>query len=422
MGCKLNQAETDSLQREFVRRGFTVVPFRDAADLTIINTCTVTNQADAKDRNIIRQAAKASPDGKLAVIGCYAQVSPDEAAALPGVQYVIGSKEKFRIFDYIDNSSAEPATPLIAIDDKASRNAYPENPFETSTTRTRAFLKIQDGCSYFCSYCIIPFARGNTSSRNFQDTVDEIHQLREKGFREIVFTGINIGTYRRDDKTLFDLLRAADEAASGMRLRISSIEVNTLSDAMIDFIAGSNSILPHFHLPLQSGSATILNAMNRKYSPEDFLRKVAHIRSVLPDASIGSDVITGFPGESDVLFRETLDFIKEIRFSYLHLFRYSRRNGSRAATMPDQVSEVIKKERSAQLKKVSQPLKQTYIRSFVGRTDRVLWETEDKTGISGLSDHYIKVRIPRRPGLQPNSFSMLRFNSVTSDALSGEIL
>ena len=424
LGCKLNKAESDSLEREFVRKGYTVVPFRQEADVTIVNTCTVTNQADAKGRNIIRQAVKASPHGKLAVIGCYSQINSEEISKIPGVDIILGSKEKFHLFEHLDKFEISKEKPVIILDNKNTRNNYPETLFETSTSRTRAFLKIQDGCSYFCSYCIIPLARGNSSSRNFSTIIDESKSLIKRGYKEIVLTGVNIGTYNYEDHNLLSLLKAIDQLKGDFRLRISSIEINTLSDEILKYFTESTHLLPHFHLPLQSGSDSILKTMKRKYLTEDYRQKVLKIRELFPDASIGGDIICGFPGENDSLFEETRKFVEEIGFSYLHLFRYSQRKNTPAAIMEDQVKETEKKERCALLKELGQQSKQAYLEKFKDKNVRVLWERLNNESLKGLNDHYVPVKLQNSKNREDliNTFSTVRILKHKANELIGELI
>lgn len=390
LGCKLNQSETDALRQEFIKRGYIAVPFKDSADLTVINTCTVTNQADAKSRNIIRQAVKASPSGKIAVVGCYSQVSSTDLAQIPGVHLILGTREKFKIFDHLHD--LRETQPLIFLDEDHQK--YEETTFLSSGSRTRAFLKIQDGCDYHCTYCIIPTARGSAQSRKFENGLQEAKDLVSKGFKELILTGINLGTYQDGEKGLTEFIQSLEKIEGLERIRISSIEVNTLSDDLVRYISKSQKVMPHFHLPLQAGSDYILKPMGRKYRCQEFKEKVYRIRALTPDASIGTDIIVGFPGETDELYQETLAFLKEISFSYMHIFRYSIRKNTPAEKLENQVNEAVKKARAQELKQLSQRFRERYALQFLDKTVNVLWEISENGTISGWSPHYVRVTAP----------------------------
>jgi len=422
LGCKLNQAETDALRTAFSEQGWTVVPFRQAADVTVINSCTVTNQADRKTRSAIYQAVKASPHGKIAVIGCLPQVAADSVSRIEGVDLILGNRDKFRILEFLDDLPPMSDSPLICIGDE-DQDIYPENIFISSTgNRNRAFIKIQEGCANYCTFCVIPYARGKPVSRSFTDAMEETRKLvTDHHYKEIVLTGIDIGAYRDGDHDLLDLIRALEKIDGLLRIRISSIEMNTLTDALIDHIAGSRITAPHFHLSLQAGSDTILKAMNRKYNCREFAEKVTYIREKIPMASIGTDIITGFPGETESLFLETCRFIETLKFSYLHIFRFSPKKGTPAAIFKDQVSENEKIRRSQILHKLDRNLRFHYASQFSGKTVRVLWESENEKDAKGFNEYYIQT-ITGKHQAKLNEMNDVSIVSVHGDILRGCIL
>jgi threonylcarbamoyladenosine tRNA methylthiotransferase MtaB len=419
LGCKLNQAETHALQTEFLDKGWSIVPFRQKADVSIINSCTVTNQADRKTRSAIYQAIKASPNGKIVVMGCMAQVDSENLSHIEGVDLILGNRDKFRIFEFIDTLPSVSESPIIHVSDD---DVYPENIFISSSGRTRAYLKVQEGCANFCSYCIIPYARGKPVSRDFYSAVREAEKLvRQKGFQEIILTGIDIGAYQHQDKGLIHLIRELEKIGGLSRIRISSIEMNTLTDELIDHISQSGITAPHFHLSLQAGSDAILKAMNRRYTTADFRRKVDYIRHKLPIASIGTDVITGFPGETDALFHETLEYIRDIAFSYLHIFRYSPKIGTPAAIMKNQIPENIKIVRSEELHRLDKKLRFSYASGFLGKKVRVLWESDNENRVKGFNEYYIQTET-HSIGAKLNQLDVVLIESVNGDILKGKIL
>lgn len=391
LGCKLNQSETSAIENEFIQNGFKVVPYGEKSDITIVNTCTVTNRASKKSRNIIKQAKRFSPDGKLFAVGCYSQVYWEKLKKIPEIDFILGNKEKFQIFEYLKNSEDKELSKVAV--DTIKKDEYFVKEFTSTTERTRAVLKVQTGCNKFCSYCIVPYARGLPVSRNFNDSVNEAKDLVRKGFKEIVLTGIDIGSYSYEDKKLINLIQEIEKIDGIKRIRISSIELNSLSDELILHVAKSKIIAPHFHLSLQAGSDEILKRMRRRYSTAEFFKKVNFIRKNIPNVSLGTDVIVGFPGESEKLFNETYEFIKKVEFNHLHIFRYSKKEGTPAALMPDQINEKVKKERSQRLRNLEKNLKSKYINKFIGKTVSVLCEKHDADNFYGFSEHYVKVKI-----------------------------
>ena len=418
LGCKLNQSETSAIENEFGQNGYKVIPYGELSDITIINTCIVTNRAAKKSRNIIRQAKRISPDGKIIAVGCYSQVYWQKLKNISEIDLILGNKEKFQILEYLGKCD-EDDDQKIAVD-TIENNEYFEKEFTSTTERTRAILKVQTGCDKFCSYCIVPYARGLPTSRNFNDSVKEATDLVKNGFKEIVLTGIDIGSYFYKGKKLIDLVREIEKIDGIKRIRISSIELNSLSNELILHIANSKIIAPHFHLSLQAGSDEILKRMRRRYLTDDFFKKVNFIRKNIPNVSLGTDVIVGFPGESEKLFNETYEFIKKVGFNHLHIFRYSRKEGTPAALMPDQIDENLKKRRSRKLRKLEVILKNEYIKRFFGKDVSVLWEKYDGTYLSGLSEHYLKVRTKSKKSLV-NEFSNVYIIDGNVDYLEGKI-
>ena len=391
LGCKLNQAETASLKQAALENGYNLVSFDDVADVMVINSCTLTNRADRKTRQALYQARRLSPNGIVVLAGCFPQVNPETSPEIKGVDIILGTRDKFDLFSVIDNFKQKKEQ-IVKITPVNNRN-YLSSAFIAASDRTRAFLKIQEGCNNFCTYCIVPYARGNSVSRDFNNAIDEARRLTENGYKELVLTGIDIGVYDDSGYKLLDLIKALEKIDGLERIRISSIEMNTLSDKLIEHIGTSKKVMPHFHLSLQSGSDTILAAMNRKYLTADFTKKVETIRKHIPQASIGTDVIVGFPGETDALFCETLDYIKQIAFSYLHVFRYSQRKGTPAATMKKQVPELGKKARASILEDTDKQLRSSYAEQFYGTSQDILWERHEENMLYGLTPHYIEIKI-----------------------------
>ena len=427
LGCKLNQSETNAIQQEFVQRNYDIVPFGEPANISVINTCTVTNQADSKSRSVIRKAVKASPDGRVVVTGCYAQIRPEEIQAIEGVNLILGTAEKHHLFDYLDRAE-NGLEPLVFVNESGEIDSYDESFFISSSTRTRAFLKIQEGCNYYCSYCIIPFARGKARSRSYDSAIEEAKRLVDEGYREIVLTGINVGTYRHENgqiTLLHDLLSGLSDINGLDRIRISSIEPNTITDELLLLVKERENICPHLHVPLQSGSNTILAAMQRKYKYEEYLEVIDRIRIILPDTALGTDVIVGHPGETDELFRETAECVMELPFTYLHIFRYSPREGTVAARMTEQVPEPVKKERSAVLREIGIKKKKKYAQRFEGQTLPVLIESQREDGTySGLTPNYLRVSITQKGTIIPliNTIEKVFINKVNGSNLEGKLV
>ena len=403
LGCKLNYAETSTLQRDFEARRFETVSFGAAADVTVINTCTVTEEADRKCRQTVRRALRANPDAFIIVTGCYAQLQPDVLAAIEGVDAVLGASEKFRLFHLIDEFWKGEATQIaVSCIDEATTFG----PAFSSGERTRAFLKVQDGCDYGCAFCTIPLARGRSRSQSVAETVRQAHDLAAQGYREIVLSGINIGLYGEDlrgedqGSSLLPLLQALDEIDGIDRYRISSIEPNLLTDDLIDFVAASRRFQPHFHLPLQSGDDYVLGKMRRRYRRGLYAERVAHIKRFMPHAGIGADVIVGFPAEDEARFETTYRFIQDLPLAYLHVFTYSERANTVAVNQPERaggtsVPKAERSQRNRMLRILSEKKRHAFYQAHLGDVRPVLWEEAERSGaMHGFTDNYIKVGRP----------------------------
>ena len=421
LGCKLNFSETATIARNIQDEGFDRVEFSDFSDIYVINTCSVTENADKRFKTIVKQAQRANASAYIVAVGCYAQLQPEELAAVSGVDLVLGATEKFKITDYL-NQLTKNDTAAIHSCEIADADFYVSS--YSVGDRTRAFLKVQDGCDYKCTYCTIPLARGISRSDSLQNILDNAKNIANQGIKEIVLTGVNIGDYgkgeygnKKHEHTFFDLVQALDTIDGIHRLRISSIEPNLLKDETIDFVANSNSFVPHFHIPLQSGSNVMLKAMRRRYMKELYVDRVEHIKRVLPDACIGVDVIVGFPGETDEIFLETYNFLNELDISYLHVFSYSERPNTHAATLPNEVSKYVRSKRSKMLRGLSVKKRRAFYESQINTQHTVLFEGENKEGyIHGFTENYVKVKSPWDPSLV-NSLHNVDLTEIDSDGL-----
>lgn len=391
IGCKLNFAETSTIARDFENRGFKVVDFGETADVYVVNTCTVTAKADKDCRKVVRQAARKNPNAFIAMVGCFAQLRPDEAKSIPGVSAVLGNDEKFNLFEhyqaFIQNADGleyHSNTDRL-INFHASHSAF---------ERTRTFFKVQDGCNYECTYCTIPFARGKSRSDNILNTMQQAKEIAKTNTREIVLTGVNIGDFGRGTKESFsELIKELDKLRNIDRIRISSLEPNLLTGEIVDFISESRLFVPHFHIPLQSGSNKVLKHMHRRYQRELYAERVETIKSVIPDCCIGVDVIVGFPTERETDFQETYDFINSLDISYLHVFSYSPRENTKALEFENIVTHQQKVERSKILHKLSNEKRCAFNNRFIGERREVLFETVHNGIIQGHTDNYIKVKL-----------------------------
>ncbi len=402
LGCKLNYSETSTLTRLLENEGFVKKEFTDKADVYVINTCSVTDNADKECRMLVRRIQRRAPESMVVITGCYAQLKPEEIASIDGVDLVLGAAEKFNIAQHLKELTKGDSTKICSCD------IGDVSGFISSWSvndRTRTFLKVQDGCDYNCSFCTIPMARGKSRSDTVTNVVKNVQQLAGTGVKEIVLTGINLGDFgksedgtKTNEASFFELIQELDKIDSISRFRISSIEPNLLTNDIIEFVAKSRSFMPHFHIPLQSGSNVILGLMRRRYKCELYAERVAHIKSLMPHCAIGVDVIVGFPGETDAHFEETLNFLHELDVSYLHTFTYSERPNTLASGMKNAIDIGVRHERNKKLRNLSFMKLSEHTRRHIGETRKVLFEANDKNGMmEGYSDNYIKVTTPHRP-------------------------
>ena len=391
LGCKLNFSETATISRDFIRHGFEKVDYRDEADIYVLNTCSVTENADRKARKLIRQAKRQNSNSSIAVIGCYAQLKPETIAAIDGVNLVLGAEEKFNLLNHLDTLDLNNGTRVIKSD---INHVHTFTPSYSYGERTRSFLKIQDGCDYTCSFCTIPFARGESRSDTIANTMKVAREVAQTDAREIVLTGVNIGDFGKGTtETFFDLIQELDQLEKIDRIRISSIEPNLLTDEMIEFCAASQKFMPHFHVPLQSGSDKILSAMRRRYKQTLYENCIAKIKHCIPDACIGVDVIVGFPGETDDDFLDTYNFLNELDISYLHVFTYSERPNTDALEIGAVVSKEDRTHRSKMLHILSDKKRRFFHEQFIGQERSVLFESVKNGKIMGHTDNYIQVQV-----------------------------
>ena len=421
LGCKLNFSETSTIARDFQTEGFERVEFEEFADIYVINTCSVTDNADKRFKTIVKSALKQNENAFLIGIGCYAQLKPEELANTEGVDLVLGATEKFKVLDYIEDLSKNETGEVHSCE-------IDEADFYVGSysigDRTRAFLKVQDGCDYKCTYCTIPLARGISRSDTLQNVLANAKEISEKGIKEIVLTGVNIGDYgkgefgnKKHEHTFLDLVQELDKVEGIHRIRISSIEPNLLKNETIKFVAQSNSFVPHFHIPLQSGSDALLKSMKRRYKSSLYYDRVKTIKTAMPYACIGVDVIVGFPGESDELFLETYQMLSELDISYLHVFTYSERPNTEAVDMPDVVPLKVRNKRSKMLRGLSVKKRRAFYESQIGATFDVLFEGENKKGyIHGFTQNYVKVKTPWNPELV-NTLHPVKLSSIDEDGL-----
>ena len=421
LGCKLNFSETSTIARSFQKNSFTRVGFDEKADIYVINTCSVTENADKRFKTIVKSALKQNKNAFLIAIGCYAQLKPEELAAIDGVDLVLGATEKFKVTDYINDLTKNE------IGEVHSCEIEDANFYEGSYSigdRTRAFLKVQDGCDYKCTYCTIPLARGISRSDTLENVLRNAKEISEQGIKEIVLTGVNIGDYgkgefgnKKHEHTFYDLVQALDTVKGIHRLRISSIEPNLLKNKTIDFVANSNSFVPHFHIPLQSGSDKLLQLMKRRYSRKTYTDRVIKIKQVLPNACIGVDVIIGFPGETDAHFLETYNYLNELDISYLHVFTYSERSNTEAVLLNNIVPKNVRQKRSKMLRGLSAKKRRAFYENQLGNQLTVLFENENKEGyIQGFTENYIKVKTPWNPQLV-NTLHNVQLTTIDEDGL-----
>ena len=394
LGCKVNQFESEVMEGLFKEAGYDIVEHSQPADVYVINTCSVTSLGDKKSRQLIRRVQRQNPDAIIAVTGCYAQIAPEQIKAIEGVRVVLGTANRRRIVEYVEQAIYQNGKIIDGVTDIMKVREFEDIPILDMPTRTRAFLKIQEGCTNFCSYCIIPFTRGPLRSRPLGSVRREAEKLLANGFKEIVFTGIHLGAYGRDFKdgtSLADAARAVLDLPGLRRLRLSSLESIELSDELLTLLRDNPRFSHHLHLPLQAGSDYVLKRMNRHYDREEFSRLLTRVREAVPGVSVSTDVIVGFPGETEEMFAESLEYIRSLKFSRMHVFPYSPRTGTPAAEMPDQVPESVKKERVHRLQAVAGEMAGEYCQSYLGTVQRVLLETDTQGEKDGLTDTYIRV-------------------------------
>jgi len=416
LGCKLNYSETSSIGRLFNQAGFSTVDFTDTPDVFVINTCSVTENADKKCKKVVKEALKISPNAYVTIVGCYAQLKPQEIAEIPGVDMVLGAAEKFRIVDHIADLTKNPKTVVYNQPVSEANEFVPSYSFGD---RTRTFLKVQDGCDYSCTFCTIPLARGSSRSDTIENVIHQAEEIAASGVKEIVLTGVNLGDFgirngKREDK-FFDLVKALDNIEGIDRIRISSIEPNLLTDEIIEFVATSKRFVPHFHIPLQSGSDKILGLMRRRYKRELYTNRVAKIKELMPHCCIGVDVIVGFPGETREDFIDTYNFLNELNVSYLHVFTYSERENTLASAMSGTVPGSTRAERSKMLHILSDKKRRAFYESQLGKTEEVLFEGDIKDGfMHGFTPNYVKVRTKYDPVLV-NELKMVYLTNISPD-------
>jgi threonylcarbamoyladenosine tRNA methylthiotransferase MtaB len=416
LGCKLNYSETSTIGRLFNKAGYDTVDFTDTPDVFVINTCSVTDNADKKCKKVVKEALKISPNAYVTIVGCYAQLKPKEISEIPGVDMVLGAAEKFQIIEHITDLTKRPKTLVY------NQPVSEANQFVSSYSfgdRTRTFLKVQDGCDYSCSFCTIPLARGASRSDTIEHVLDQARQIVASGVKEIVLTGVNLGDFgvrdgRREDK-FFDLVKALDEVEGIERIRISSIEPNLLTNEIIEFVARSKRFMPHFHIPLQSGNNKILGLMRRRYKRELYADRVAKIKELMPDCCIGVDVIVGFPGETREDFIDTYYFLNDLDISYLHVFTYSERENTPAAEMSNPVPGSTRAERSKMLHILSDKKRRAFYETQLNKTEKVLFEGDIKDGfMHGFTRNYVKVKAKYDPVLV-NELKSVYLTNISSD-------
>lgn len=413
LGCKLNFSETSTLARQFREAGYARVNLDEQPDVLVINTCSVTEEADKKCRNIVHRVIRNSPGVFVAVVGCYAQLKPQEIASIPGVKLVLGAADKFELVRHVQQSSPSIDVNVSVGEIKDVKTFVPSF---SSGDRTRTFLKVQDGCNYFCAFCTIPLARGRSRSASIEATLNEARKAIDTGAKEIVLTGVNIGDFGHGStETLYDLIQQLDELNGVQRFRISSIEPNLLTEEIIRFVSRSKKFMPHFHIPLQSGSDEILQSMRRRYRTALYRDRILQIKSLIPDCCIGADVITGFPGETTEHFATTRDFLLDLPLSYLHVFTYSERENTTATRLAEVVPHPVRNERTNLLRLLSSKKKRAFYESFIGQEREVLWENENEDGLMyGFTDNYIRVKKAYDPDCV-NSISNIRLLEMDSE-------
>ena len=412
LGCKLNFSETSTISRDLEEEGYAKIDFELGADIYIVNTCSVTDQADKKCRNIVRKALKYNPNAFIIVIGCYAQLKPEEISTIEGVDLVLGAQEKFNIGKYLDDTNKKNKPVLLNQSIKNVKTFYPGYSFGD---RTRSFFKVQDGCNYFCSFCTIPLARGKSRSGSISQTIEKAKEIGRSEVKEVVLTGINLGDFGYGtNENFFQLIKELDQLNGIYRYRISSIEPDLLTEEIIQFVNSSNKFVPHFHIPLQSGSDYLLKKMRRKYDTDLYSSRIRLIKKLMPHACIGVDVIVGFPGETKEEFNKTIEYLKSLPISYLHVFTYSERANTNAPKMNDVVPMDIRRKRSKQLRILSLKLKLQFYNENIGYKGKVLLESKEENNLIGFTENYIKVKIPFDDKMI-NTIQEVRIEKINSD-------
>lgn len=422
LGCKVNQYETEAVSERFADNGYTIVPFSEKADYYIINTCSVTAMSDRKSRQVIRRAKKSNPDAVIAVMGCYSQTAPDEVLDIDGVNLVLGTKDKASVIRLIETLT--PDDKLNAVTSVKDNHVFEDLTVRRCADRTRAYIKIQDGCSQFCSYCIIPYARGPVRSRKECEILDEVKTLAKAGYKEVILTGIHAASYGCDmeDTSLEQLLNKIDKIDGIVRVRLSSIEPMTLNREFVEKIKDCKKLCPHFHISLQSGCDKTLKSMNRHYTTTQFKEVVDGLREAFPDCAITTDIMTGFAGETDEDFNETLGFVKDIAFAEAHVFQYSQRRGTPAAKRPNQVSPEVKDARSKAIIDVTSKSQEEFLKSHIGRTMEILYETTVKDGYwEGKTANYITVHAKSEENIS-GEFKKTRLEKAENGIIFGKIV
>ncbi len=429
LGCKVNQYETEAMTELFLSRGYTVVEYHHFADIYVINTCTVTNLGDKKSRQMIRRAKKQNPASIVIVVGCYAQIAPDEVMAIEGVNMVIGTNERHRIVELIEEYS-DSTTPINTVTNIMDVKEFEELSIQHLKGHTRAYLKIQEGCNQFCSYCIIPYARGPIRSRKPEDVLNEVKKLVANGFKEIVLTGIHVASYGKDleNMNLLKILEMVHTISELERIRIGSIEPTVLTEDFLDGLSRLPKVCDHFHLSLQSGCDTVLKRMNRKYTTDLYAQSVQKLRQILPNVALTTDIIVGFPGETTEEFNMTYDFVRKIGFSQIHVFKYSPRDGTPAAKMIDQIAPTIKEERSRKMILLGKEMQHDFLNQHKGKVSRVLFEQRvpskkpsSETYYEGYTSNYIRVLAPSDQDTH-NMLLPVRMVEVEQDFITGQII
>lgn len=417
LGCKLNFSETSTIARLFEDAGFAKVEFEETPDVYVINTCSVTENADKKCKQLVKRAQKVNPEAFIVIVGCYAQLKPEEIAKIHGVDMVLGANEKFNILEHLENKDSKLEKAEVSFDNiKNTKDFVPSYSFGD---RTRSFLKVQDGCDYFCTFCTIPLARGKSRNASVAETVLEAKKIADTDVKEVVLTGVNIGDFGQGEgENFFDLIKELDKVNGIDRFRISSIEPNLLSNEIIDFcLKDSKRFVPHFHIPLQSGSDRLLKLMRRKYERALYAERVTQIKSIRPDACIGVDVIVGFPSETDEDFMDSVNFLKDLDISYLHVFTYSERANTGAPKLGEKVPMEVRRERSKQLHLLSDRKKRQFYTENIGTERTVLFEHEEDEGIMyGFTENYVKVKFPYQQELT-NTFQKIRLTEIDRDGI-----